>query len=89
MYQFDSDTDCSGCVAQYLCSLYVSHYPAPLNSPNCVRLFQPFISRPFRMKGFFAAQTYALFDRLTIVLFIVSALGMATPIISLVSLYAT
>ena len=41
------------------------------------------------MKGFFAAQTYALFDRLTIVLFIVSALGMATPIISLVSLYAT
>ncbi|KAI0084087.1 hypothetical protein BDY19DRAFT_910161 [Irpex rosettiformis] len=32
---------------------------------------------------FFAVQTYALFDRPTIILFIVSALGLATPIISL------
>ncbi|KAI0779188.1 hypothetical protein BC629DRAFT_1523079 [Irpex lacteus] len=32
---------------------------------------------------FFAAQTYALFDRPTIILFIVSALGVATPVISL------
>jgi hypothetical protein len=35
--------------------------------------------------GFYAAQTYALFDRLTILPFLVGALGLATPVISLVS----
>lgn len=50
-----------------------------------LRLLTQLIQYAVSCTGFFAAQTYALFDRPTIILFIVSALGVATPVISLVS----
>lgn len=37
--------------------------------------------------GFFAAETYALFDRPTVLLGITAALGLACPVISLVSMH--